>query len=109
MAYNLELGDRIRRGLARRMDVTDKKMFGGLAFMVRGHMACGVIGDELMLRVDPEREPELLQRHGVRPMNFTGRRMKGFLQVAAGGIADDETLAGWLAEALARAEGLPAK
>jgi hypothetical protein len=109
MAYNLELGDRIRRGLALRMDVTEKKMFGGLAFMVRGHMACGVIGDGLMLRVDPEREPELLQRPGARPMDFTGRRMKGFLQVDPGGIADDETLAGWLAEATARAEGLPAK
>lgn len=109
MAYNLELGDRIRRGLALRTDVTEKKMFGGLAFMVRGHMACGVIGDELMLRVDPEREPELLERPGTRPMDFTGRRMKGFLQVAPGGIADDEALAGWLSEATDRAEGLPVK
>ena len=109
MAYSLELGERIRRALATRSDVTELKMFGGLGFMIRGHMACGVIGEELMVRVDPAREPDLLARPGARPMDFTGRRMKGFLQIGSEALARDEDLAAWLAEGSARAESLPPK
>ncbi len=109
MAYSLQLGERIRRALATRSDVTEMKMFGGLAFMIRGHMACGIIGEELMVRADPAREAELLQRPGARPMDFTGRRMKGFLQIGSEAIADDASLAAWLAEGAARAEALPPK
>jgi TfoX/Sxy family transcriptional regulator of competence genes len=109
MAYSEELGERIRDTLAGRPDVSERKMFGGLGFMIRGHMACGVIGDELMVRVGPEVEDDALTRPGARPMDFTGRPMTGFLQVAPTAIATDEALGEWIGLAVARAESVPPK
>lgn len=67
--------------LANRTDVTERKMFGGLTFMIGGHMCCGVNGNELIVRLDPEREDEALARPHARPMDFTGRPMSGFITV----------------------------
>ena len=83
MAYSEQLADRVRGLLADRIDVEERPMFGGLTFMVRGHMCCGVHGEELVVRVHPDDERAALARRHARPMDFTTRRMRGFLTVAA--------------------------
>jgi TfoX/Sxy family transcriptional regulator of competence genes len=109
MAYSEELADRIRDLLADRGDLTERKMFGGIAFMLNGNMACGVLGDELMARVGKEQGDAALAEPHTRPMDFTGRPMKGTVYVAAEGIASDEDLAGWVDAAAGYALSLPAK
>jgi len=108
MAYDEQLAARIRTLLANRTDVTERKMFGGLTFMVGGHMCCGVNGDELIIRLDPEREDEALARPHARPMDFTGRPMRGFITVRPDGLKG-RRLSAWVQEAVARAESLPPK
>ena len=83
-------------------------MFGGLTFMVGGNMRCGVNGDELIVRLDPGREDDALASPHARPMDFTGRRMRGFITVHPGGLAGSQ-LDRWVHEAVARAETLPPK
>ena len=73
MAYNGELADRIRGSLAGRSGVAERKMFGGIAFMVDGHMCCGVTGDLLMIRVGADGFDDALAQPHSRPMDFTGR------------------------------------
>ena len=82
-------------------------MFGGLAFMARGHMCCGLVRAQLMVRVDPQAYDRLLQEPHVQPMDFTGRPMRGFLYVEPTGIASAPALRKWIGRALAFAEGLP--
>jgi TfoX N-terminal domain len=82
MAYDESLADRVRDVLGDESDVREQKMFGGLAFMVRGHMCVGLLGDELMVRVGPDRYGNALRRAGVREMDFTGRPMRGIVMVA---------------------------
>ena len=108
MAYAEQLAARIRTLLANRTDVTERKMFGGLTFMVGGHMCCGVNGNELIIRLDPEREDEALARPHARPMDFTGRPMRGFITVRPDGLKG-RRLSAWVQEAVARAESLPPK
>jgi len=88
--------------------VTERKMFGGLTFMVAGHMCCGVNGDELIVRLDPDREADSLAKPHARPMDFTGRRMRGFVTVQPEGL-NGAKLTRWVREAVARAESLPPK
>jgi TfoX/Sxy family transcriptional regulator of competence genes len=76
LAYNEELASRVREILAEIGDVAERKMFGGIAFMVSGHMCCGVINDDLVLRLGPEAAQKALKHPHVRPMDFTGRPMK---------------------------------
>jgi TfoX/Sxy family transcriptional regulator of competence genes len=109
MAYSESLAERVREVLGRRKDLTEKRMFGGLAFLVRGHMCCGVIGDRLMVRVGPDAYDEALGRPHAREMNFTGRAMRGMVYVDPGGIASEKALAGWVERGLAFAETLPPK
>lgn len=80
MAYNEKIADRIREALVNH-NVEEKRMFGGLCFMVDGKMCMGVSADEIMCRIDPEAEDDALKRHGARPMDFTGRPMKGYVFV----------------------------
>jgi TfoX/Sxy family transcriptional regulator of competence genes len=108
MAYDEALAARVRALLASRSDVSERKMFGGLTFMVAGNMCCGVNGDELIVRLDPEREDEALARPHARPMDFTGRPMRGFVTVRPEGL-DGDRLKRWVDEAVARAESLPPK
>lgn len=106
MAFDEKLADRVRRTLPRR-GVTEKKMFGGLCFMVRGHMCCGVEKNRMMLRIGPERHAAALKRPGAKPMDFTGRPMKGFVFVDRKALATRRQLERWLALALAYNAELP--
>ena len=108
MAFDDALADRVRDVLGPRGDVTERRMFGGLAFMVAGHMACGVIGEELMLRLGPEAAPAALARTGVRPMDFTGRPMKGYVFADATGL-DERALAELVEETVDFVLSLPPK
>jgi len=108
MAFDEKLAQRVRRVLAGRDDVVEKKMFGGLAFMVRGHMACGIVKDDLMVRVGPEGYAAAMQRPHVRPMDFTGRTSKGMVYVRPPG-GQGAGLKKWIELAVKRAESLPPK
>ena len=87
MAYDEELAARVRDVLALEPDLRERKMFGGLAFMLRGNMCCGLIRDELMVRVGSAGHDEALARPHTRPMDFTGRAMKGMIYVEPAGLA----------------------
>jgi TfoX/Sxy family transcriptional regulator of competence genes len=108
VAYDENLAARVRALLAGRTDVGERKMFGGLTFMVSGQMCCGVNGDELIVRLDPGHEDKALARPHARPMDFTGRPMRGFVTVRPEGLKDAR-LKLWVREAVARAESLPPK
>ena len=107
MAYNEELAERVRLSLSGRQDVAEKKMFGGLAFMVGGSMACGVMKDDLMVRVGPDGHQEALAEPHARPTDFTGRPMKGMVYVGPEGYRTDEALAGWVKRGAEFAASLP--
>ena len=108
MAYDAQLAGRIRTLLADRADVREQRMFGGLTFMVGGHMCCGVHGNELIVRLDPDHEEDALANPHARPMDLTGRRMRGFISVHPDGVKGNR-LSQWVREAVARAESLPPK
>lgn len=97
MPFDEELADRIRRALGPDADVTERKMFGGLAFMRAGKMFCGVVKDDLVVRVGPDRYGESLAKAHVRPMDFTGRPMNGYVFVGPSGCRTDESLEAWVA------------
>jgi TfoX/Sxy family transcriptional regulator of competence genes len=109
VAYDERLAKRIRRALSGREGLSEKKMFGGIAFMLNGNMCCGIVGDELMLRVGRERFEETLARPHARPMDFTGRPMKGMVYVGPEGIKSDADLAAWLGRGAEFAATLPPK
>ena len=109
MAYDEGLAERIRGVLADRSFVSEKRMFGGLAFMVRGHMSVGIVKDDLMVRVGPEAYEELVREPDARRMDFTGRPMKGFLFVASTGLDADADLERWVGRGLQYALSLPAR
>jgi len=109
MAYDEGLAERIRGLLDERSDVVEKQMFGGIAFMVRGHMSVGIVKDDLMVRVGADAHDELVRRPHARPMDFTRRPMKGFLYVAPEGIESDADLERWVGYGVAHATSLPAK
>ena len=109
MAYDERLAQRMRKLLAKQPGVTERRMFGGLALMVRGNMCCGILKDELMVRVGPEQYEEALAQSGTRPMDFTGRPMKGMIFVDPNGCKTEKALAKWIERGLAFAGSLPAK
>jgi TfoX/Sxy family transcriptional regulator of competence genes len=109
VAYDHDLAERARDAIAFREGVTEREMFGGITFMLAGNMACGVIGDELMVRVGPEQYEAALAEPGTRPMDFTGRAMKGMVYVAAKALLDDAALAAWVDRGASYAGSLPAK
>lgn len=111
MAYDDGLAERVRDVLALREEVVERKMFGGLAWMVGGNMACGVSGDELLVRLGDEAERALKEPH-THPFNpgKPGRKpMGGFVCVNAEGYAEDAELAGWIDAGFAYAASLPPK
>lgn len=105
MAYDEAFAERIRQTVGGRAGVTEKKMFGGLAFLLDGKMFCGIAKDELVVRVGAARYEEALRRPHVRPMDFTGRPMRGYVYVGAQGRRGDE-LAGWIALGIACVQSL---
>jgi TfoX/Sxy family transcriptional regulator of competence genes len=109
MAYDDKLAARVRSALAGREGLSERKMFGGLAFMLNGNMACGLTADALMVRVGAERFQEALAEPHARPMNFTGRPMKGMVYVDPAGYATDDGLAAWVERGLQFAASLPPK
>ena len=109
MAYDEKLAERVRAALANRDDVVEKRMFGGIAFMVRGHMSCGVVASTLMVRLAPADADRLMNASHVRPMDFTGRPMRGFLYVDPPGTKTAATLRQWVERATAYAEAQPVK
>ena len=96
MAYNEELADRVRVVLADRTDVEEKKMFGGLTFMVAGQMCCGVLKDDLVVRIEPGEFDTLVGQPRVRPFDFSGRPMQGMVYVENGALADPKVLQTWV-------------
>ena len=108
MAYSEELADRVRALLSGRDDVAERPMFGGLTFMVGGHMCCGVHGGELIVRLDPDDEAEALARPHARPMDFTARPMRGFVTIAPDGV-QASALQQWIDAAVSYVEALPLK
>ena len=96
MAYDEGLAQRIREHLQDQWDIGEKKMFGGLAFMLRGNMLVGVLDDALVARVGPGNTPRALERPHTRPFDFTGKPMKGYVYVLSEGLADDAALASWV-------------
>jgi TfoX/Sxy family transcriptional regulator of competence genes len=109
MAYDEALADRIRQALANEPAVTERKMFGGIAFMVAGNMACGVIGDDLMVRVGPDAHAAALAEPHVRPMDFANRPMQGYVYVDPDGVRSAEDLARWVHAGAVVATSLPPK
>ena len=109
MAFNEELALRIRQSLGEQTGVTERKMFGGLCFMVHGNMLGGVMGDEIIVRVGAERYEDALKQPHAREMDFTGRPMRGFVVVASEGIASDERLNEWVQRGAQFATSLPPK
>jgi TfoX/Sxy family transcriptional regulator of competence genes len=100
MALNAALADRVRRLLARRRNVSEKRMVGGLGFSVNGALCCGVTGDDLMVRVQREERDRLLKMAHVRPMVFTGRRLAAFVRIDPIGVKTDATLRAWIDAAI---------
>ena len=96
MSYDEGLAQRIRELLHGKQNVEEKKMFGGLAFMVSGHMCCGVVKDILMARVGPDRYDKALKLPHAREMDFTGKPLKGFIYVDAEGYESDKDLKSWV-------------
>ena len=96
MAYDEGLAFRLEEYFADRGDVEMKKMFGGLCFMVRKHMCCGIVGDTLMARVGPEQYEACLSESHVREMDFTGKALKGMVYVSPEGFEADDDLYHWL-------------
>src|SRR5947199_5759411 len=109
MAFNKVLAERIRHRLERRKNVEEKKMFGGIGFLLNGNLLVGVWKDSLIVRLGPEEGDEALKEPHVKEFNITGRAMKGWLLVAPEGVKDDEQLSAWVQRAVKFVGKLPAK
>ncbi len=109
MAYNEKLAARIRTVLKRRRGITEKKMFGGLAFLWKGHMVCGALEDRLVVRLGHDGAAEGLRRKHTAPMDFTGKPLRSMLYVKPPGCRTEAALRKWLDQALAFARTLPEK
>jgi TfoX/Sxy family transcriptional regulator of competence genes len=107
MPYDDGLAQRVRELLEELSGLSEKKMFGGLAFLLRGNMCVGVVADELMVRVGPDAHQAALAEPHARPMDFTGRPMKGFVYVAAEGFESDGDLRDWVERGTRFARSLP--
>lgn len=101
MAYDVGLADRIRSILGWRTGFSERKMFGGIAFMINGHVCCGVLKTDLMLRLTQEAVANGLMKPHTRPMDFTGRLMSSMMFVDAAGVDSDESLHEWIEAAIA--------
>ena len=110
MAYDEDLADRVREALQDVSGVAERRMFGGLAFLVNGNMAVAASGQGgLMLRVEPADSEELLDQPGVRPMEMRGREMKGWLRIDPAAVENDAELRRWVGVGVGYAGSLPAK
>ena len=108
MAYNLKVAERIRSELSG-IPFVEKKMFGGVGFLLNGNMACGVNKDNLFVRIDPDKHSALLKKAHARPFDLTGKPMKGWLIVEEDGFKTDKQLSAWVKEGVEFALTLPPK
>ena len=109
MAFDEQLADSVRRQLKVPGGVVEKKMFGGLAFLINGNMSVGVHGSELIVRIAPETTEDAKKHAGVRPFDITGRPMKGWVLVGESGIKDPASLERWVRRGVEYASSLPKK
>lgn len=109
MPYSEQLAARVRKLLARRKGITEKKMFGGLCFLLNGNMCCGVVHDELVLRLGPEGAPQALQQPNTREMDFTGKPIKSMVYLTPAGHKQDADLRQWITQAIDFTANLPSK
>jgi len=109
MAFDEALADRVRGTLSSRSDYSERKMFGGLCFMLGGNMCCGVVDSELMVRVGPDAYEDAIAQPHARLIDFTGRPLKGMVYVEEEGVSSDAGLDDWIARGVAFAGSLPPK
>jgi TfoX/Sxy family transcriptional regulator of competence genes len=109
MAYDEVLADRVRQALEGRLGLTERKMFGGIAWMLEGHMCVGIVDRDLMVRVGPDGWEDALDEPHVRPMDFTGRPLKSYVYVAPEGLESDGALLDWVRRGAEFAATLPPK
>jgi TfoX N-terminal domain len=110
MAFDEQLAQRVRERLDARSDIDERRMFGGLAFLLAGNLCCGVHGEDLIVRLEPDEAAQLLETESdVRPFDITGRPMRGWLFVGPRATAEEDELAGWIERASSFASGLPPK
>ena len=109
MAFDESLAARIRAALGRRKGVEEKKMFGGLGFLLNGNMLVGVWKNSLIVRLGPDNSEAALREPHVGEFDITGKPMKGWIMVAAAGVADVATVSGWVQKAIQFVGKLPAK
>jgi hypothetical protein len=109
MAFNEALAERIRHGLVRKKGIEQKKMFGGIGFLLNGNLLVGVWKDSLIVRLGPEEGDEALLEPHVKEFDITGRAMKGWVLVGPEGVEADEELSGWVRRAVKFVGTLPAK
>jgi len=109
MAFDEQLANSVRKQLGRKAGLVEKKMFGGLAFLIDGNMSVGVHGNELIVRVVPESTDATLKEPGARVFDLTGRPMKGWLLVGGAGINDPASLTKWVRRGVDYASSLPKK
>src|SRR5215469_18470474 len=107
MSYDPEAAERVRRLLAARDDVVEKRMVGGLSFLVNGNMCCGITGMALMVRVGADSREQALREPHARPLQFAGRGLSGFICVEPAGFAADDALARWVQTGLDFVSRLP--
>ena len=100
MPYNETLANRIREQLVDLPNIEEKEMMGGIAFMYNEKMCVGVIKDEMMCRIDPEKYEMAVEKHGCRPMDFTGKPMKGWIMIEETGMANQQDFEYWIRLAL---------
>ena len=109
MAFSEALATRIRQRLARRKNIEEKKMFGGVGFLLNGNLLVGVWKDSLCVRLGPDQAEEALLEAHVKEFDITGRPMKGWVLVESGGVENDDKLSGWIQRAAKFVGALPAK
>lgn len=109
MAYDEILAQRVRETLRDKAGIVEKKMFGGVGFMLQGNMACGVNKDDLIVRVGPDGYQAALEKRNTKPFDLTGRPMKGWVVVTREGYKADEDLKRWVETGVVFASSLPPK
>ena len=109
MAYNEELAQRVRKLLAPIENIQERRMFGGLAFMLNGNMCCGIERENLVVRTGPKGYDDALARSHARVFDFTGRPMRGFVYVETAGLEEETELGDWIKMAVKFAGSLPPK
>jgi hypothetical protein len=109
MPYDEQLASRVRGQIGRKSGLVEKKMFGGLAFLINGNMSVGIHGSELIVRIAPEATDAALKEPGTRIFDITGRPMKGWLLVGGPAVKNEKSLVGWVKRGIEYASSLPKK